>query len=88
MSVSAELLCSFELLKPLDSSALKQHIKKSRNKRQSMLNSPVRTAVMATNPHAALDHWPSYTLAICNIVQTRAELMAPNCNVPWSSETV
>lgn len=41
MSVSAELLCSFELLKPLDSSALKNHIKKGRNKRQSMLNSPV-----------------------------------------------
>ena len=41
MSVSAELLCSFELLKPLDSSALKSHIKKGRNKRQSMLNSPV-----------------------------------------------
>jgi hypothetical protein len=44
MSVSGELLCSFELLKPLDSSALKSHIKKSRNKRQSMLNSPVRTS--------------------------------------------
>lgn len=41
MSVSGELLCSFELLKPLDSSALKSHIKKGRNKRQSMLNSPV-----------------------------------------------
>ena len=41
MSVSGELLCSFELLKPLDSSALKSHIKKSRNKRQNMLNSPV-----------------------------------------------
>ncbi|QSS62854.1 serine/threonine phosphatase PP-Z [Histoplasma capsulatum] len=40
MSVSAELLCSFELLKPLDSSALKSHIKKGRNKRNSMLNSP------------------------------------------------
>ncbi|ROT39674.1 serine/threonine-protein phosphatase PP-Z [Sodiomyces alkalinus F11] len=40
MSVSSELLCSFELLKPLDSSALKSHIKKGRNKRQSMLNSP------------------------------------------------
>ncbi|KAF2032200.1 Metallo-dependent phosphatase [Setomelanomma holmii] len=40
MSVSGELLCSFELLKPLDSSALKSHIKKSKNKRQSMLNSP------------------------------------------------
>jgi serine/threonine-protein phosphatase PP1 catalytic subunit len=44
MSVSGELLCSFELLKPLDSSALKSHIKKSRNMRQSMLNSPVCTA--------------------------------------------
>lgn len=43
MSVSGELLCSFELLKPLDSSALKSHIKKGRNKRQSMLNSPVST---------------------------------------------
>ncbi|KAH7320176.1 Metallo-dependent phosphatase-like protein [Stachybotrys elegans] len=40
MSVSAELLCSFELLKPLDSSALKSHIKKGRSKRQHMLNSP------------------------------------------------
>lgn len=43
MSVNAELLCSFELLKPLDSSALKSHIKKGRNKRQHMLNSPVST---------------------------------------------
>jgi len=42
MSVSAELLCSFELLKPLDSSAMKSHIKKARNRRQNMLNSPVR----------------------------------------------
>ena len=41
MSVSDELLCSFELLKPLDSSALKSHIKKGRNKRQQMVNSPV-----------------------------------------------
>ncbi|KAF2103050.1 putative serine/threonine protein phosphatase [Rhizodiscina lignyota] len=40
MSVSSELLCSFELLKPLDSSALKSHIKKGRNRRQNMLNSP------------------------------------------------
>ncbi|KAK4993741.1 serine/threonine protein phosphatase Pzh1 [Elasticomyces elasticus] len=40
MSVSSELLCSFELLKPLDSTALKSHIKKGRNKRQNMLNSP------------------------------------------------
>lgn len=41
MSVSSELLCSFELLKPLDSNALKSHIKKGRNRRQQMLNSPV-----------------------------------------------
>jgi len=40
MSVSGELLCSFELLKPLDSSALKSHIKKGRNKRANMVNSP------------------------------------------------
>lgn len=46
MSVSGELLCSFELLKPLDSSALKSHIKKGRNKRNSMLNSPVSCIVL------------------------------------------
>ena len=46
MSVSSELLCSFELLKPLDSSALKSHIKKGRNKRQNMLNSPVSAVVI------------------------------------------
>ncbi|KAJ5439230.1 Serine/threonine-protein phosphatase PP-Z [Penicillium daleae] len=40
MSVSGELLCSFELLKPLDSTALKNHIKKGRSKRNSMLSSP------------------------------------------------
>ncbi|EYE94824.1 putative serine/threonine protein phosphatase [Aspergillus ruber CBS 135680] len=40
MSVSGELLCSFELLKPLDSAALKNHIKKGRNKRNSILSSP------------------------------------------------
>lgn len=45
MSVSGELLCSFELLKPLDSTALKNHIKKGRNKRNSMLNSPVSQLV-------------------------------------------
>lgn len=56
MSVSAELLCSFELLKPLDSSALKQHIKKSRNKRQNMLNSPVRIASVATNRRMSQSH--------------------------------
>ncbi|PQE24368.1 serine threonine- phosphatase PP-Z protein [Rutstroemia sp. NJR-2017a BVV2] len=43
MSVSTELLCSFELLKPLDSSALKSQMKKSRNKRNSIINSPPPT---------------------------------------------
>lgn len=49
MSVSGELLCSFELLKPLDSSALKSHIKKGRNKRNSILNSPVSFCSLLTN---------------------------------------
>ncbi|QSZ32222.1 hypothetical protein DSL72_001795 [Monilinia vaccinii-corymbosi] len=47
MSVSIELLCSFELLKPLDSSALKSQMKKSRNKRNSMVNSPPPTGTFA-----------------------------------------
>ncbi|TGO61447.1 hypothetical protein BCON_0027g00340 [Botryotinia convoluta] len=47
MSVSTELLCSFELLKPLDSSALKSQMKKSRNKRNSMVNSPPPTGTFA-----------------------------------------
>lgn len=38
MSVSGELLCSFELLKPLDSTALKQQMKKSRNRRSSVMH--------------------------------------------------
>lgn len=46
MSVSAELLCSFELLKPLDSAALKNHIKKGRNKRNSILSSPVSSPLL------------------------------------------
>jgi serine/threonine-protein phosphatase PP1 catalytic subunit len=46
MSVSSELLCSFELLKPLDSTALKNHIKKGRNKRNSMLSSPVSSPLL------------------------------------------
>lgn len=45
MSVSGELLCSFELLKPLDSTALKNHIKKGRNKRNSLLSSPVSSTL-------------------------------------------
>ena len=59
MSVSAELLCSFELLKPLDSSALKSHIKKGRNKRQSMLNSPVSFETMVGYPRSLLTSTPA-----------------------------
>jgi serine/threonine-protein phosphatase PP1 catalytic subunit len=40
MSVSEELLCSFELLKPLDSVALKQEMRKGRNERRNGLMSP------------------------------------------------
>ena len=42
MSVSGELLCSFELLKPLDSTQLKQQMKKSKHRRSSLMpQSPV-----------------------------------------------
>ncbi len=54
MSVSTELLCSFELLKPLDSNALKNHIKKGRNKRMQMLNSPVRFVLVESVDPASL----------------------------------
>ncbi|CCX15036.1 Similar to Serine/threonine-protein phosphatase PP-Z; acc. no. P78968 [Pyronema omphalodes CBS 100304] len=50
MSVSGELLCSFELLKPLDSTALKQQMKKSRNRRSTMMHqSP--PAIMAAQSY-------------------------------------
>lgn len=58
MSVSSELLCSFELLKPLDSSALKSHIKKGRNKRNTMINSPVSQVLTAPRwPRDSADSW-------------------------------
>lgn len=58
MSVSSELLCSFELLKPLDSTALKNHIKKGRNKRNSLLSSPVSISIplRAFSPRAKRSH--------------------------------
>ena len=61
MSVSSELLCSFELLKPLDSTALKNHIKKGRNKRNSILSSPVSTTsswggLMPSDHHGECNH--------------------------------
>lgn len=64
MSVSGELLCSFELLKPLDSTALKNHIKKGRNKRNSMLNSPVSppcfSDYLPSYPHYIVDPYPAF----------------------------
>jgi serine/threonine-protein phosphatase PP1 catalytic subunit len=83
MSVSAELLCSFELLKPLDSSALKSHIKKGRNKRQSMLNSPVsaehpvRYSQYANFPMTACQPVPSELLEI----SSQTELVSIACRV-------
>lgn len=54
MSVSSELLCSFELLKPLDSSQLKSHIKKGRNKRNTILNSPVSLRNCSSRYHVLI----------------------------------
>ena len=67
MSVSTELLCSFELLKPLDSNALKNHIKKGRNKRAQMLNSPVCL------PPYTKDTGPQWTnnFAACRVVSPK-----------------
>lgn len=65
MSVSSELLCSFELLKPLDSSALKSHIKKGRNKRQQMLNSPVSRAPLLHH-RPATDTNGTYSRQACS----------------------
>jgi hypothetical protein len=68
MSVSNELLCSFELLKPLDSSALKSHIKKGRNKRNSTLNSPVSLKTIAvTEMELTLHSPPTFTRRASNI---------------------
>jgi hypothetical protein len=67
MSVSSELLCSFELLKPLDSSALKSHIKKGRNKRNSALNSPVSYLICLDLISIANPRSPrAYILKACN----------------------
>lgn len=62
MSVSSNLLCSFELLKPLDSSALKIHIKKGRNARNNMVNSPVCVLIPSMKNYAdkSLDSLPKY----------------------------
>lgn len=56
MSVSGELLCSFELLKPLDSAALKSHIKKGRNMRNSILSSPVSDPLLVFSFLAKVEH--------------------------------
>jgi hypothetical protein len=64
MSVSSELLCSFELLKPLDSNALKNHIKKGRNKRNHMLNSPVSCLMIFVLNHTRLTIYASLRMSI------------------------
>lgn len=72
MSVSGELLCSFELLKPLDSSALKRHIKKGRNERQNMLNSPVSQLVNRRSVQRPKLIWSSprvSTLRVISLVE-------------------
>lgn len=66
MSVSDGLLCSFELLKPLDSNALKSHIKKGRNKRNSMLNSPVSLTLFSLRIENLTDH-----ISACNCICTK-----------------
>ena len=73
MSVSSELLCSFELLKPLDSSALKSHIKKGRNKRNNMLNSPVSHATANLPSKTRTDNYP----ACCSVC---SKLLIGFCN--------
>lgn len=76
MSVSSELLCSFELLKPLDSSALKSHIKKGRNRRQNMLNSPVRLTFAFAHCHISSIYW-SYKYIYTNIRTATARKPVP-----------
>jgi len=87
MSVSAELLCSFELLKPLDSSALKSHIKKGRNKRANMLNSPVCSTLFymiptcqqaLTHPSTARERIPPERLTFCLETQRSNQALSRN----------
>jgi len=67
MSVSGELLCSFELLKPLDSSLLKSHMKKGRNERQKFLNSPVSVAICFTRNSRLISFSPqANTHKVCH----------------------
>lgn len=75
MSVSSNLLCSFELLKPLDSSALKSHIKRGRNARQNMLNSPVcDVPIFKTDSRLTVDSsLHKYLLKVTkNLAQTKS----------------
>jgi hypothetical protein len=67
MSVSAELLCSFELLKPLDSTALKSHIKKGRNMRNNLLNSPVSPRLVQDSAFPMLCFLLTLYTACCSL---------------------
>lgn len=83
MSVSGELLCSFELLKPLDSSALKRHIKKGRNERQNMLNSPVSQLVNrgVQRPKLIWSSPRASTLRVISLVEGNNEPMCTHDEV-------
>lgn len=90
MSVSEELLCSFELLKPLDSSALKSHIKKGRNKRNSMLNSPVSSTILlgslTTTPLFFKRFSAFLCLALDYVTWLRLSLVLLACVFPCKGE--
>lgn len=70
MSVSSNLLCSFELLKPLDSSALKSHIKKGRNQRNNAINSPVSGALPEPRSPANINSLHKYQHRASNWLAT------------------
>jgi hypothetical protein len=98
MSVSSELLCSFELLKPLDTSALKHHIKKAKHKRQQMINSPVGSPIMTvlliislTWLLASIEFWSTvFALKVVHFHNIRfggpVRPSAILCTKPWRSQ--
>jgi serine/threonine-protein phosphatase PP1 catalytic subunit len=84
MSVSGELLCSFELLKPLDSAALKNHIKKGRKERNSILNSPVSCSSPALLRNAKNKHRFSCDVAESLVPSFQCSLSDSLCFLQFS----
>ena len=82
MSVSDGLLCSFELLKPLDSSALKSHIKKGRNKRNSMLNSPVSLQFAVFANRNGVEAYANYPCSLRLSLRRVSEQLFLMCLLP------